>query len=141
MLARPPPPPQALEIEKGQVQDAAATLSEKAAGLEQELRAAREQLVALRAVADQGRGDLKSQLQRKDSDLSRAAAAQEAAAAQVDELKSQLEKSQQERERLVGQQAQLQAQLAARVAEGKEGNLRLVRRRCVAACCCCRLWA
>lgn len=83
---------QASDIEKAQLADQAAELSEKCGSLEQQLRAARESLVALRAVADQGRGELKGELQRRDSDLSRMMAQQEAQAALVDELKAQVEK-------------------------------------------------
>lgn len=117
-------PQQASDIEKSQLADSAATQSERAAALEQELRAARDQLSSLRAVADQGRGELKAQLQRKESDLGRAAAAAEGQAALIDELKAQLEKGAQERERLVAANAQLQGQLGRRSEEGREANLR-----------------
>lgn len=57
------------------------------------LKASRESLTSLRAVADQGRGDMRSQLQRKESDLARAAAAADAAAQQADDLRHAAEKA------------------------------------------------
>lgn len=54
---------QASDIEKVQLADSAAALSEKAASLEDQLRVSRENLASLRALADQGREDLRSQLQ------------------------------------------------------------------------------
>ncbi|PRW33926.1 kinesin K39 [Chlorella sorokiniana] len=116
---------QATDIEKAQLADSAAALGEKCGGLEQELKAARDSLAALRAVADQGRGSLKSELQRKESDLGRALATQDAQAALIDELKAAGEKAAQEQERLRLQAQQLQAQLAKKDEEGREGNLRL----------------
>lgn len=46
-------PLQAADLEKARLADSAAALGEKCAGLEQELKTARESLASLRAVADQ----------------------------------------------------------------------------------------
>lgn len=46
-------PLQAADLEKAQLADSAAALGEKCAGLEQELKVARDSLASLRAVADQ----------------------------------------------------------------------------------------
>lgn len=53
-------------------------------------------------IAVQGRGSLKSELQRKESDLGRALAAQDAQAALIDELKAAGDKAAQVRSSLLG---------------------------------------
>jgi DNA repair exonuclease SbcCD ATPase subunit len=116
---------QASELEKAQLADSAGELSEKCAGLEESLRVARESLSSLRAVADQGRGELKSELQRRDSDLSRMAAQQESQAGLVEELKVQVEKQAQERQQLVLQIQQLQVQAAKAAEEAQAGSQRV----------------
>ena len=122
------PPPnslQASDIEKGQLADSAAALSERCMGLEEQLKTARHSLLSLRAVADQGRGDLQAQLQRKESDMGRLQLAGEAQAALVDELKCQVDKHAQEREHLAMQAQQLSAQLAKAGEASKADNLRM----------------
>ena len=94
-------------------------------GLEEQLKTARHSLLSLRAVADQGRGDLQAQLQRKESDMGRLQLAGEAQAALVDELKCQVDKHAQEREHLAMQAQQLSAQLAKAGEASKADNLRM----------------
>ena len=116
---------QASDIEKGKLADSAAALSERCVVLDDQLKAARDSLLSLRAVADQGRGDLHAQLQRKESDMGRLQLAGEAQAALVDELKCQVHKHAQEREHLVMQAQQLSAQLAKAGEASKADNLRM----------------
>jgi hypothetical protein len=115
----------AADAEKAALADGAAALGERCAGLEAELRAAREQLVALRALADQGRGELKGALQRRDSDLAKMAAAADAQAAEAEGMKAAAARSVAEREQLALQVAALQAQLAHGGDEAREAAARV----------------
>lgn len=116
---------QSSELDKQQLSDSAASLSERCATLAEQLKHSREGLSSLRALADQGREEMRGQLQRKESDLGRAAAAQEAQAALLDELKGRLTQGEQDRERLVLQAQHLQAQLAKAGEEARESNQRV----------------